>query len=252
MDDHLAIVYMTPEVQTTCLTYGLCTEKEETLVLLAGYFGYENFQTIAHVTRSIVTTRKDKSKDRVEVDPEQMSLAMTEADSAGLNLVGWAHSHPHITVNPSHVDLRTQFNMQTLDPRFFGIIVSCFNNDAGTQRFQVTCFQTIETEHGQIERVVPLLIRPANPGLLVTDGLTQVQAIPRQLFKEEAEGFDNRQCGPTTGLAAHLCAGIHTHTLSNLVDKMTGPMLTHLKIRYDTNMKQIEMLDKRRGTRSSI
>ena len=37
------------------------------------------------------------------------------------------HSHPHITVLPSHVDVRTQAMYQKLDEGFVGIIVSAFN-----------------------------------------------------------------------------------------------------------------------------
>jgi len=64
-------------------------------------------------------------------------------------VIGWYHSHPHITVFPSHVgellehmlpkdqhlidmdsllDLRTQLSQQLMDDKFFGIIVSCFNS----------------------------------------------------------------------------------------------------------------------------
>jgi len=39
---------------------------------------------------------------------------------------GWYHSHPRITVLPSHVDVRTQFNFQRLDSGFLGLIFSCY------------------------------------------------------------------------------------------------------------------------------
>lgn len=79
-------------------------------------------------------------------------------------VIGWYHSHPHITVMPSHVgedykwyskqptscvliselwkhrpnlakkllvpvDVRTQRMYQMLDPGFVGLIFSCFNED---------------------------------------------------------------------------------------------------------------------------
>lgn len=37
------------------------------------------------------------------------------------------HSHPHITVLPSHVDVRTQAMYQGLDEGFIGLIFSVFN-----------------------------------------------------------------------------------------------------------------------------
>lgn len=53
-------------------------------------------------------------QDRVETSPEQMAactaLAESLSSSTGLftRVLGWYHSHPHITVLPSHVDVNTQ------------------------------------------------------------------------------------------------------------------------------------------------
>lgn len=53
--------------------------------------------------------RSDKQPDRVEISPEQLSSAAIEAEVLGdhlkrsIQVVGWYHSHPHITVWPSHV-----------------------------------------------------------------------------------------------------------------------------------------------------
>lgn len=44
-----------------------------------------------------------------------------------MRVIGWYHSHPHITVLPSHVDVRTQGSYQMLDEGFIGIILSTFN-----------------------------------------------------------------------------------------------------------------------------
>ncbi|KAL2621252.1 hypothetical protein R1flu_001457 [Riccia fluitans] len=58
-------------------------------------------------------------------------------------VIGWYHSHPHITVQPSHVDVRTQKMYQMLDPGFVGIILSCFSEDANkVGRIQVIAFQS--------------------------------------------------------------------------------------------------------------
>jgi BRCA1/BRCA2-containing complex subunit 3 len=46
-----------------------------------------------------------------------------------LRVIGWYHSHPHITVWPSHVDLRTQASYQLLDRGWIGIIFSVFSED---------------------------------------------------------------------------------------------------------------------------
>ena len=57
--------------------------------------------------------RSDRQPDRVEISPEQLSAAAIEAEALACRLeqqiqiqvLGWYHSHPHITVYiwPSHV-----------------------------------------------------------------------------------------------------------------------------------------------------
>jgi len=53
--------------------------------------------------------RHDKRKDRVEISYEQLTEATEKAEAVAkelnrpLRIVGWYHSHPHITVFPSHV-----------------------------------------------------------------------------------------------------------------------------------------------------
>ena len=80
-------------------------------------------------------TRSDRRKDRVETNPEQLAAAsamadrMTTATGTTTRVIGWYHSHPHITVLPSHVDVRTQAMYQLLDSGFIGLIFSCYSED---------------------------------------------------------------------------------------------------------------------------
>jgi JAB1/Mov34/MPN/PAD-1 ubiquitin protease len=73
------------------------------------------------------------TQDRVEASPEQMARCSAKAERFSnetgtlTRVVGWYHSHPHITVLPSHVDIRTQAMYQMLDPSFIGLIISTFN-----------------------------------------------------------------------------------------------------------------------------
>lgn len=59
----------------------------------------------------MILYRLDKQKDRVEISPEQLLKAAGEADRLTIELkhpmrvLGWYHSHPHITVFPSHVGM---------------------------------------------------------------------------------------------------------------------------------------------------
>ncbi|KAH7686657.1 Ubiquitinyl hydrolase 1 protein [Dioscorea alata] len=94
--------------------------------------------------------RSDRRKDRVETNPELLAAASAQAEKMTLTtgrttrVIGWYHSHPHITVLPSHVDVRTQAMYQLLDTGFIGLIFSCFSEDAQkVGRIQVIAFQSL-------------------------------------------------------------------------------------------------------------
>merc|ERR1719244_1690982 len=76
--------------------------------------------------------RLTKQKDRVEIDNIYLTQASEHAEQLGLRVLGWYHSHPHITVHPSHVDLATQLGYQYMDSNFVGLIFSVFNYDPTT------------------------------------------------------------------------------------------------------------------------
>lgn len=130
-----SLVELTSDAYLACLSHCLITEKEEVMGLLLG--NVEN--SVTKIWSVIVLTRSDKRKDRVEISPEQLASASQQAEELGKQLdkhtrvVGWYHSHPHITVHPSHVDLNTQRSYQYLDPAFIGLIFSCFNSNDGTK-----------------------------------------------------------------------------------------------------------------------
>lgn len=89
-------------------------------------------------------TRSDRRKDRVETNPEQLAAAsalaerMTSSTGRTTRVIGWYHSHPHITVLPSHVDVHTQAMYQLLDSGFIGLIFSCYSEDVNK-----VCFTSI-------------------------------------------------------------------------------------------------------------
>lgn len=66
---------------------------------------------VASICSVYMMRRSDKRPDRVEISPEQLSAAAIEAESLACRLnrnvqvLGWYHSHPHITVWPSHVGM---------------------------------------------------------------------------------------------------------------------------------------------------
>ncbi|CAI6012110.1 unnamed protein product [Closterium sp. NIES-65] len=100
----------------------------------------------------IDNVRADRRKDRVETTPEQLAAASAEAERMSVatgmrtRVIGWYHSHPHITVHPSHVDVRTQGMYQMLDEGFVGLIFSAFNrasSHAQAGQLQAVAFQSV-------------------------------------------------------------------------------------------------------------
>jgi hypothetical protein len=102
------------------------------------------------VTRTCVLERSTRDCDRVEIAPEDLAKAALEAETLSahygrtLRVIGWYHSHPHITVQPSHVDVRTQAHYQLMDPQFVGLILSCFSGSSSSsvQAFNLIAFQS--------------------------------------------------------------------------------------------------------------
>lgn len=75
-------------------------------------FFFPRFQlesSVANISAVKILRRSDKKKDRVEISSEQVLKAAAEAERLTIELrrpmrvLGWYHSHPHITVWPSHV-----------------------------------------------------------------------------------------------------------------------------------------------------
>ncbi|XP_060082384.1 lys-63-specific deubiquitinase BRCC36-like [Ylistrum balloti] len=129
-------VHLETDAYMVCLTHALSTEREEVMGLLIGEID-EN--RVSHISAVIMLRRSDKQPDRVEISPEQLSDASTKAEDLAkelkrpLRVLGWYHSHPHITVWPSHVDVRTQAMYQMMDEGFIGLIFSVFNQDKNTK-----------------------------------------------------------------------------------------------------------------------
>ena len=71
-------------------------------------------EVVTRIAMALPQVRTDRRKDRVESSPEQMARSSEMANAISqklktrLRVLGWYHSHPHITVLPSHVDVRTQ------------------------------------------------------------------------------------------------------------------------------------------------
>ncbi|CAE5964820.1 unnamed protein product [Arabidopsis arenosa] len=168
----LTCVNMSEDVWLTCLTHALSTETEEIMGLLLGDIEYSKNgeSATAMIWGASPQSRSDRQKDRVETNPEQLAAASAQADisffikmtiSTGrtTRVIGWYHSHPHITVLPSHVDVRTQAMYQLLDSGFIGLIFSCFSEDANkVGRIQVIAFQSSDGKQNSIPKSMSLVL----------------------------------------------------------------------------------------------
>lgn len=106
----LSRIVVSPDTLYSCLNHALSTEHQEIMGLLLGFL--RKNESEACISRSMVLNRKDKKKDRVEVSVEALASASTVAEDLSLQVIGWYHSHPRITVFPSHVDVKTQGQYQ--------------------------------------------------------------------------------------------------------------------------------------------
>jgi len=155
------------DAYASCFCHALSTEHEEIMGLLIGTYSRPSIdEVVCQVFLSMVLIRSDKRKDRVEIPVETMAGVTSKVEEIAkdvgiddLRVVGWYHSHPHITPLPSHVDLRTQSNYQLLDKNFIGLIFSVFDRDAKTlsSSEQLCCFQSVD---GQ-QRLVPFQVVPS-------------------------------------------------------------------------------------------
>nr|VZI33769.1 unnamed protein product [Spirometra erinaceieuropaei] len=91
---------------------------------------------------------------------------LSKALETPVSVVGWYHSHPHITPFPSHVDVQTQLNFQAMDRNFVGLIFSVFVHQPNSPG-QVVSLLGFQSTTGQKEerinvRIQPLLKSSAN------------------------------------------------------------------------------------------
>lgn len=192
-------VYMSSDAYLACMAHALSTEGEEIMGLLLGEVKHEYHNSDAfgssigdsHIESVVILQRSDRKSDRVEISPLQLSAAAQEAEELSLKLgkpirvMGWYHSHPHITVVPSHVDVRTQANYQAMDPDFIGLIFSVFQQETN-EKFasaSMICFQSEEI-NGNLERK-EILVHINPPSITSQHCLQAIAGVSRILYDEE-------------------------------------------------------------------
>lgn len=209
-----------------------------------------NNNTEAFVQRSMVLSRKDKKKDRVEVSYADLGLASTVAEDLSLRVVGWYHSHPHITVLPSHVDVKTQGQYQALG-NFLGLIFSVF--DKG--RLEMCAFQSRQNRNGDWERVeVPVIVSKShgsiNPILQSEKKLLESLIAMQLVLMNE----DKETLSITLSHYVHDCSylnisrtlSVYQSSIFRLLDLQVCPLLMAMKskistLQYERNLLQREL-----------
>ncbi|XP_046400408.1 lys-63-specific deubiquitinase BRCC36-like [Ischnura elegans] len=248
----LSCVCMSADVYVVCLQHALSTEKEEVMGLLIGEIDVD---AKAKISAVVMLRRSDKRKDRVEISPEQLTAATIKAEELArtlgqpMRVLGWYHSHPHITVWPSHVDVQTQAMYQMMDQGFVGVIFSVFLEDKITkeQEVQVTCFQSQSrnmegTPDHYMDRIeIPMRIIPTT--CLSQPCLRSMVELPEILLQEEDEVYEATKRLPHLNQLAQLHNNaVYTKSLCHIAEVVQGPLLNALEQRHATNVKRCEEL----------
>jgi BRCA1/BRCA2-containing complex subunit 3 len=232
----LSRVIVSPDVLYTCLSHALSTEHQEIMGLLLGTLINNN--TEAFVQRSMVLSRKDKKKDRVEVSYADLGLASTVAEDLSLRVVGWYHSHPHITVLPSHVDVKTQGQYQALG-NFLGLIFSVF--DKG--QLEMCAFQSRQNRNGDWERVeAPVIVSKShgsiNPILQSEKKLLEsLLAMQLVLMNEDKETLSitlSHHVHDCSYLNISRTLSVYQASMFRLLDLQVCPLLMAMKSKIST------------------
>ncbi|KOC67223.1 Lys-63-specific deubiquitinase BRCC36 [Habropoda laboriosa] len=228
----LTKVELQTDVYMVCLQHALSTERFEVMGLLIGdtEFG------VAKIVAVIILRRLDKQKDRVEISPEQLLKAVAEADrlreelKRPVHVLGWYHSHPHITVCPSHLDVRTQTTYQIMDNGFVGLIFSVFSEskESKEQEISLTCFQS----HNEKATEIPLEI--VHTPIISNTCLKTMTDLLKILVQEEEEMAETYKDHQDILASIHNNA-VRTRTLVHITDIITKPLVLTFEKRIALN-----------------
>ena len=231
------------DVFHACSVHALSTEREEIMGLLLGDWesNAQGEHAVAFVRDITIMVRSDRRKDRVEISPEQLVEASDEAAAVEkrtgqrTRVIGWYHSHPHITVFPSHVDNRTQGQFQAMDSGFIGLIFSVFNHNERDRAGQllVTAFQASgSAAAGWQRRDVPLSLHAHVGGagggasaIRLCDAMRRLAELQRTLFEEERGLFvASAAQAPAHGLQRAHASAVYQKALCQLLELCTLPL----------------------------
>ncbi|XP_055928352.1 lys-63-specific deubiquitinase BRCC36-like [Argiope bruennichi] len=254
-------VNMSTDVYFVCLNHAMSTDGEEIVGLLVGEVD-EN--RVAHVSAIVILRRSDKRKDRVEISPEQLSNASTEAERLAcilkrpIRVIGWYHSHPKLTVWPSPIDVNTQDSYQLMDEGFIGVIFSVFNEDPNKKggRIQMTCFQSQTTllDECNVEKKrldIPIHLVPTS--CISSVCMNALIQLPRFLCQEENLAYQMTSQVPLDYLTRLHNSSVYIKAMGQIAEVICGPLLKMLEERIINNeMKRKKLLEKKKELMARI
>jgi len=231
-------VHVSSRVLQVCWAHALSNEKEEIMGLLVGSVKGTTvkFATLKTLKR---TTRE---KDRVEIAPNQLVKGADFADSLkdengqSLRVLGWYHSHPHITVHPSAVDLRTQASYQMLDSSFIGLIFSVFDFNVRSivDKREMIAFQANTSEMPPVCKYVPFIVDDdvsmITKEVFVStfDALMEMWELMAEEYKEEFDEVKSRNFFDLVAQANN--DSQYTQSLAQLLQFHINPAINAAKV----------------------
>jgi BRCA1/BRCA2-containing complex subunit 3 len=236
-------IKITIDAYSSCLKHVFLTDSEEVMGLLLGQVVNEGQvdQTI-NILSTICMTRKCKEKDRVEFDELQIAKASELAEKLStehntkINVVGWYHSHPNITVPPSNVDLQTQYSQQYQGP-FVGLILSCFGS---TNNIKLIAFQTqyVGNAYTPIYIDIAFIFESLLVKSNITNSASTYSGILRNILQEEEEQYniDMKMIDKDDMLNRLSLLNNRQALLIKIIQNLTDPYIKSLGCEMD-NMK---------------
>ncbi|XP_013415313.1 lys-63-specific deubiquitinase BRCC36 [Lingula anatina] len=229
-------VHLDSDAFMVCLAHALSTEREEVMGLLMGEtctYGCVFISVIQYMLYIFILNCYYRLAHELQ---------------RPIRVLGWYHSHPHITVWPSHVDVRTQAMYQMLDEGFIGLIFSVFNEEKNTKsnRVQLCCFQSInQSPEGEAPQYLKLEI-PVHVVQTHTLGKACLQSLvelPHILSQEEEESYGKTLTIDNLDLLTKIHnSAVYTKSLCRIMDVMSGPLIQTLEAQLERNKTKIIQL----------
>eukprot|EP01134_Creolimax_fragrantissima_P001637 CFRG1637T1 len=246
-----------------CLMHSLSTETTEVMGLLLGEMVTERGDDIINIYTVFVSKRSRIAKDRVEIAPEDLVNAVTRAEEISkkmgrpVRVIGWYHSHPHITVHPSQIDIGTQKSFQeNMEPRFVGLIISCFNRDKPTEAdsVKITCFQATTTGLEEVAQPLQIVDKcrwvpdiDHKKSLLVETWLTEngpleALQIIKAMVQEEEFNLDGVEGTNSNFLTKMHNDAVYKHNICNILQVFVAPLIASLEHRLKVNRAKLSLM----------